>query len=273
MRTLLASLLALTTIVLLPFADLAVWVQRELVGTTPFVRLGEQVIDQQAVRDALADRIVTDLVRAAPGLAADAPALRPLIAAELRAPQLRPAFDDLLASTHDQLRNGHDPLQLDLRPLLPVVRAQLPPSLARRVPPAASFPPITVLRKSDAPAVWAGVHLVQRAALLIPILAALGLAATIAVARRRGLACVLLGVAVAVIGIGIIALVGPGRSVLEHHQGASLQRSAFLAGYDTVTRSFVVQTAAFAGVGGALVAAGGILAWRGTGQSRPRGWA
>src|ERR1700738_1685127 len=114
MRALLAFLLAVAALVLVPFADVGVWVQRQLVGTSSFVRLGEDVLQQSAVRAALAQRIVTEMETRVPALTTQDSALRSVVDQALRSPQLRPAFDSALASTHDQLRNGHDPLELDL---------------------------------------------------------------------------------------------------------------------------------------------------------------
>lgn len=273
MRTLLASLLTVVAVVLVPFADLAVWVQRELVGTTPFVRLGEQVLDQGAVRDALAQRIVIDVGDAAPAFAGQASALQPAVAALLTQPSIRPALDDLLASTHDQLRSGHDPLQLDLSPVLPVLRQQLPPFLATRLPSALTLAPVTVLRRRDAPAVWDGVQLVQGAALALPIVALLALVGALLAARRRAGVCVAVGLATTLASVGLIALLKPGRSLLEHQTGTPTQRAAFLAGYDTVTRSFVQQTVVLAVIGGALVAFGLLVLWRESRNTRPSGWA
>ncbi|HWW44354.1 MAG TPA: hypothetical protein VN180_04715, partial [Acidimicrobiia bacterium] len=68
MRAFLVSLLVAAAIVLVPFADLGVWAQRELVSTTSFVNLGEQVLQQGAVRDALAQQIVNDVASRAPAV-------------------------------------------------------------------------------------------------------------------------------------------------------------------------------------------------------------
>jgi hypothetical protein len=273
MRTFLAALLAVAFVVLVPLANLGAWAQRELVGTTPFVRLGQQVLDQSAVRAALADRIVTSLEAANPALiAADGP-IRAFVIQELASPAVRPAFDDLLASTHDQLRQGHDPLQLDLSSLLPVLRQQVPPNLAARLPSSVYLAPVTVVRRSDAPAVWEGVQLVQNDALVVVLLTVLALVGAIAAARRRGPLCIVLGLVTAAIAVALIAVVKPGRSLLESHSGTSTQRAAFLAGYDVVTRSFVVQTVFVAVAGFVLVIAGCILAWNQTRNVRPSDWA
>jgi hypothetical protein len=273
MRTFLAVVLAVVFVVLVPLADLAAWAQRELVGTTPFVRLGEQVLDQNAVRAALADRIVTSLESTNPALISADAAARSFVTQQLASPVVKPAFDDLLASTHDQLRQGHDPLQLDLAPVLPVLREQLPANLSARVPGSLTLAPVTVLRRRDAPAVWQGVQLVQNDALVVVAVTIVALVGAIAVARRRGAMCISLGLATALIAVGLIAVVKPGRSLLESQSGTATQRAAFLAGYDVVTHSFVLQTVVLAVVGLVLVVVGCLLAWNEARNVRPTGWA
>jgi hypothetical protein len=273
MRALLAFLLAVVALVLVPFADVGVWVQRELVGTTSFVRLGEDVLQQSAVRAALAQRIVTEMETRVPALTTQDSALRSVVDQALRSPQLRPAFDNALASTHDQLRNGHDPLELDLNPLLPLVRQQLPAALASRVPTNATLTPVIVLRRRDAPVVWESVQLVQDTAVVVPLLALAALVAAILVARRRGALCIAVGTVIIIVALGILALVKPGRSLLEHQVGDATQRAAFSAGYDTVLRSFVQQTIVLALVGVALAAVGAVLIWQRGRNTRPTGWA
>ncbi len=273
MRTFLAALLAVVFVALVPLSDLALWAQRELVGTTPFVRLGEQVLDESAVRAALADRIVTSLEAKNPALiAADVPA-RTFVTQQLASPVVKPAFDDLLTSTHDQLRQGHDPLQLDLSPLLPVLHQQLPANLASRLPTTVLLAPVTVLSRRDAPALWESVQLVQNDALVVVALTVVALVGAIAVARNRGALCIILGLATAAIAVGVIALVKPGRSLLESQSGTSTQRAAFLAGYDVVTRSLVLQTVVVAGAGLVLVLAGCLVAWNQGRNARPTRWA
>jgi hypothetical protein len=93
------------------------------------------------------------------------------------------------------------------------------------------------------------------------------------VARRRGRLCIVLGVLTAAIGVILIALVKPGRSLLEHQTGTATDRSAFLAGYNVVTQSFVRQTVGVVIAGAVLVVVGGVLAWRAGRTVRPRSWA
>ena len=273
MRSILASLLVLVAILLVPFADVGVWVQRELVGATSFVRLGEQVLGRAAVRDALSERLVSDLSGTVPGVAGREEALRPVVSSMLASPAVRPALDTVLANTHDQLGHGHDPLQLDVSPVLPAVRAQLPAGVASRIPAGLSIAPVTVLRRQDTPVVWETVQVVQHAALVIPLLALAAFAGALLAARRRGGVCIAVGAATLLLALGLIALVRPGRSVLEQQRGTPTQRAAFLAGYDAVTRSFVQQTALLAGLGVLVVVIGFLVTWQQERNVRPRGWA
>lgn len=273
MRALLAFLLATVVVLLVPFANLGVWVQRELVGTTSFVRVGEDVLSQAQVRAALTDRIVTDLDQRVPGLAGQDATVRSIVDQGLRDPRYRAVFDDALANTHDQLRNGHDPLELDLNPLVPLVRQQLPAAVASRVPRGVTLTPVVVLRRRDAPVLWEGVQLVQGAAAVIPTLTLVLLAAAILAARRRGALCITVGALVTLLSLGMLALVKPGRSLLEHQVGDPTQRAAFHAGYDTVLRSFVQQTIVSALIGVVLAVIGGVLVWQQDRNRRPTGWA
>ena len=133
--------------------------------------------------------------------------------------------------------------------------------------------PVTVLRRRDAPEVWDGVQLVQGAALALPIAMLVAFAGALLVARRRATVCITVGVAATLLSVGLLALVKPGRSLLEHQSGSPTQRAAFLAGYTTVTRSFVQQTVAFAALGAVLVVAGLVVLWQQSRTTRPSGWA
>jgi hypothetical protein len=273
MRTFLAALLATVAVLLVPFANLGVWIEREVVGSTSFQRLGEQVIDQPAARDALAEQIAADLTSRSPSLASREPNLQALIADALARPALRPALDDALASTHDQLRSGHDPLQLDVTPLVSAVRDQLPPRLAVNLPAGFTVAPVSVLRRQDAPTIWDGIQLVQGTALVLPIIALLAFVGALLAARRRGGLCVAVGVATTIASLGMLALVKPGRSLLEQQSGTPAQRAAFLAGYDTVLRSFEQQTVVFAVLGGVVALVGILILWQRSRTARPLGWA
>jgi hypothetical protein len=110
--------------------------------------------------------------------------------------------------------------------------------------------------------VWEGVQRVQGAAVVIPILFLAALAGALLAGRRRAPMCIALGAAMTMLALGLIALVKPGRSVLEQQTGTPTQRAAFHAGYDTVTRSFVQQTVVFAVVGALLAVVGVVMIWR-----------
>ncbi|HWW43537.1 MAG TPA: hypothetical protein VN180_00535, partial [Acidimicrobiia bacterium] len=168
---------------------------------------------------------------------------------------------------------GHDPLQLDLSPLLPTLREQLPAALASRLPSQLALQPVTVLRRSDAPAVWDGVQLVQAIALVLPIALLVALGGALLAARHRGAVCIAVGLGATALAVGLIALVQPGRSLLEHQSGTPSQRAAFLSGFDTVTHSFVQQTVVLAVVGVVLTVGGLVASYAAGRRVRPAGWA
>jgi len=146
-------------------------------------------------------------------------------------------------------------------------------AVAARVPSSVTLTPVIVLRRRDAPVLWEGVQLVQDAAAVVPILVLALLAAAILAARRRGALCITVGGFITLVALGVLALVKPGRSLLEHQVGDPTQRAAFHAGYDTVLRSFVQQTIVLALVGVALAALGAVLIWQRGRNTRPTGWA
>ena len=258
-RSLAASLLAVVAVVLLPFADLGLWIRREVVSTDAFVRLADEVLDQRAVRVALTERVVAELEEETPELAGQDPTVRSIVSRALRSPKFRPAFREELADVHGQFRDGHDPLELDLTSLLRILRTQLPPTLAEQVPSSETLAPATVLRRRDAPAIWIGVQHLEGAATAIPLITIAVVMLALLVARRRAQVCVGIGIAGALLSVALILLLEPGRSLLEHHAGGDpMQRAAFLAGYNTVTHSLVIQTIVLAIVG-VVLALGGIF--------------
>ena len=64
MRTFFAGLLLTVGILLLPLADIGVWVQRQLVPTDAFLDMTSEVLDEPEVQQALAERITEELVAA-----------------------------------------------------------------------------------------------------------------------------------------------------------------------------------------------------------------
>jgi hypothetical protein len=257
-----ALVAAALTVVLLPLASLGFWAQRNVVGTDSFDRLADRVLAQQAIRRELTEAVLSELDSEVPEAAGQTALLRPIVAHVVDTPQVRESLARSLIKTHTQLRNGHDPLQLDLNPVLPAVRRHVPAIVNAVIPADVRLDPVTVLRRSDAPVVWSSVEFVQNFALGTAVITfALALFAIIA-GRKRGWVCVVLGGAATVIALVMIALVEPGRTLFEHEAGGTVRRDALRAGYLTVVHSFAAEMVVLAIAGAALALVGLILALR-----------
>jgi hypothetical protein len=247
-------------VVLLPLASLGLWAQREVVSASAFNHLADQVLEQRPVRRQVAQTIVAELDSEVPELTGDNQILRPIVARVVGRAQVRAALAHSLAHTHLELRNGHDPLQLDLNPVLPIVRQQLPGIVAAQIPADVKIDTVNVLHRRDAPVIWVSVEFVQGFALAAAVVTLALLLLAIAASRRRGLACVVLGAITTIISVVLIALVEPGRTLFEHEAGGSIRRDALRAGYYTVVHSFATQMIVLAVAGVALALGGLILA-------------
>ncbi len=254
MRGFLVGLVVVLGIVLLPLADLAVWVERELLDTASFTRLADDVLDEPDVRIALADQVARRLVERFPDLRGSEVDLRRSAALVAKSDAFRVVFDDAVGRMHGQLVDREDRLSLDLDAMVPLVRDRLPPDVAARIPRPAGLADLEVVRRDDLPLLWNGVRVAQRAAIVFPIVSIVLLAAAILLARRRGVTTAIIGGAAAVVLLAVVVLMQFGRSVLESFSGDEVQRRAFDAAAGTVAGSFVRQTVLLAG--GALVVAG-----------------
>jgi hypothetical protein len=251
--------------VLMPLASLGLWAQREVVSTSVFDHLADRVLEQRPVRRQLAQTVVAELDSEVPELAGQRQILGPVVARVVGAAQVRAALARSLAHTHLQLRNGHDPLQLDLNPVLPIVRQQLPGIVAAQIPADIKIDTVTVLHRRDAPAIWVSVEFVQGFALAVAVATVALLLIAIAASRRRGLVCLVLGAITTIVSLIMIALVEPGRTLVEHEAGGSIRREAVRAGYYTVVHPFATQMIVIA-VAGVALALGGIILAR---EDRP----
>jgi hypothetical protein len=275
MRGFLAGLLALVGLVLLPFAALGVWTQRELLPTESFTDLASDVVNEPAVQSALAQRVTTEIVNQAPQIGAGRIVVQVGVGQVLRTEQFDQAFRASVGDMHAQLRRGDDELRLDLNALLPVVRsqvAQVNQQVANAIP-SGGLPAITVVTRDDVPELWAGVQIGRQASWAFPALCLLVLVAAVLVAERRSTMLIVVGLGVLVVATALVLIVRLGREPLSRVVGSEVTIDAFNAGYDTVTSSFVTQTLVLAGLG-AVAAFGGVaLKIRAAGNRRPGFWA
>ena len=276
MRGFFAGVLIVVGLLLVPFASQGVWVQRELLSTSAFTRLSTDVLAQDAVRDALANRIVDELEKRVSQLSLVRFALVPALREALDTEQFRTIFERSVGDLHSQLERGDDELILDLDAMLPLVRelvSQVPlvgEGVASEIPDGV-LPGFTVVTKENVPQLWVGVDATQEAWWLFPVLALVFLGAGVAMARRRAVAVVVVGLGIALIAVVLVLSLRLGRDPLSEVAGPTVEIDAFKAGYDTVTDSLAVQTMVL-GLAGLVVAAiglGFVFVGRRTPRARP----
>lgn len=262
MRGILAGVLIAVGLLLVPFASQGVWVERKLLSTRAFTTLSTDVLAQDAVRDALANRIADELEKRVSQVSLVRFALVPALREALDTEEFEAIFERAVADVHSQLERGDDELKLDLDAVLPLVRelvSQVPlvgESVASEIPDGV-LPAFTVVTKENVPQLWVGVEATQDAWWLFAVLSLAFLGAGVAVARRRALAVVVVGLGIAVIAVVLVLALRLGRDPLSEVAGPTVEVDAFRAGYDTVTDSLAVQTMVL-GLGGLVVAAIGL---------------
>ena len=75
-RRALVSLLLVAAGFLLPFALVGLWTQQVLLDRERFTNLSDDLLDREAVRQGIADAVLTDIERTQPVPAATEPAIR-----------------------------------------------------------------------------------------------------------------------------------------------------------------------------------------------------
>src|SRR6185436_5299153 len=171
MRPFFAGLLLVVAVLLLPLADIGIWVQRQLVPTDAFLDVTTEVLGEPEVQQALAERITEELVAREPRLGSNQGILTPAIRQAVDSAAFDQVLRASLGTMHEQLTGGEDVLALDLDSALPVVRSQVEgvnASVAQQIP--TDLAPITVLERDEAPALWKAVELTRQASWLLPLL-------------------------------------------------------------------------------------------------------
>lgn len=259
-------------LLLVPFANQGVWIERELMSTRSFSKLSTEVLDQEAVRNALANRLADELENRVPQLALGRFALVPVLREVLGTTQFEGIFERAVGDMHAQLKRGDDRLTLDLDAALPLVRelvAKVDDGLASKIPDSA-FPGITVVTRQNVPQLWVGFDVTRGASWLFPILALACLVGGVLMSRRRARAFLVVGLGVATIALILVLGLRLGRDPLLGVGGPTAELDALTAGYNVVSESLVVQTAVLglAGLVVALIGSGLVLVRRG--PSRPQ---
>ena len=264
LRAVAAGVLLVVGFVLFPLGNLGIWVQRQALDASAFTDLALSVVDEPAVRDALSQRLVDELVAAEPRLGVARVVLEPGVAQLLRTGAFRAVFSSAVGQMHTQLEQGADELSLNLDPVLPLVRdavARIDEGVAERIPQTDVLPAITVVKRDDVPELWDGVQLSRDASWAFPAIALIALVGAVAAANRRSRMLVTIGLGVALLSFLQILVVRFGRGVLSDVAGPNVSLGAFTRGYDVVTGTFITQTIVVA-VAGLAVAGASIAATR-----------
>jgi hypothetical protein len=261
MRGFIAGVLIVLGLIIVPLANLGVWTQREVLSTDAFSSLSNEVLQEQAVRDALANRIADELVKKVPELGLGRFLLVPALSQAIATPEFQQIFEGAVSDMHAQLERGDDQLTLNLDAILPLVKqlvAKVDSGLAARIPTQTGLAAITVVKKDNVPQLWLGLDITRGASWAFPIAALVLLGLGIAVATNRGLALLLAGLGLAAIALFMVVALKVGREPLSNVAGRDVDVNAFDAGYDVVTESLVLQTAVL-GLIGLVAALGGIV--------------
>lgn len=276
MRGFIAGVLVVVGLILVPFATIGIWTQRELLDTEAFTDLAAEVLHEEPVRDALAKRLVDEIVKREPRLGLGRFVLEPAMREVIGTSQFEQIFRLAVADMHTQLERGDDQLQLNLDAMLPILRnivARVSSGLANQIPDSVGLPSITVVRKDQVPQVWFGVQVTREASWAFPLLMVLVFAAAIAIAHHHARTLVIVGFGVAIVCLLLALVLRTGRDALSDVAGPAVDVAAFDAAYDVVTDSLVTQTLLMGGVGLVGGGVGVALLVRRSGSTRPTEWA
>ena len=255
-RRALVSLLLVAAGFLLPFALVGLWTQQVLLDRERFTNLSDDLLDREAVRQGIADAVLTDIERTQPVPAAAEPAIRAGINGALTTPAYRAAFKESLGGVHDQLTSGDDTVTLDVAPGVDLARSQNAQVAAalRNVQVA----PIVIARRSEVPILWGAVDGAQRIALLTPLVVLALLALAVAVSERRWRALGIAGVVVAGVSLIFLGLMALAKQLVGRTLDQFASRDAFDAAWDVIARSLTNSTLIIV-LGALVLATGGFV--------------
>jgi hypothetical protein len=291
-RSLLAALLVLALIPAAALANTSMWASRTVLDRTEFSATVGRALDTEAARNALAERLADALFRAivsvddrlrfvlAP-LVGELPTasdealiegLEPLVADVLADPRTATARGALVLAIHDALigavedpeatvRIEGDTLVLDAADLLRAVIGALQSRLGNIGVSISENTTIEIVLASS-PAIAStpdGLSALERLGAVAPLVA-IGIGfLVLAVARRRGAALSMVGLAVALGGVAGLVLVALGGAAVAGAD-TSVDPGLLTSTYGALSEELFVQSAVFVAAGGALVAVGVFLA-------------
>jgi hypothetical protein len=253
-RRALVTLLLVAAGFLLPFALVGLWTQQVLLDRERFTNLSDDLLDREAVRQGIADAVVTDIEQTQSVPVASEPVIRTGIAGALGTPAYRAAFKESLGGVHDQLTSAR--ITLDVAPGVNLARAQNP-QVARALS-GTQLPPIVIARRSEVPILWGAVDGAQRVALVTPLVVLVLLAMAVAISERRWRALGIAGTVVAGVSLLFLGLMALAKQVVGRSLDPFVARDAFDAAWDVIARSLANSTLIIV-IGALVVAAGGFV--------------
>jgi hypothetical protein len=248
----LAIMLIVIGCLLAPLASVGVWTRREVLDTSSFTNLADDLLAKEAVRNELADRIVRNLERSHPQLAFAHPGVVAVVRGVMPAPAFKQVFRGAVHSLHGQLVNGDEQLTLDLSAALALISADLGrinPNALNYLPSASTIPVIVIAQRSDKPIVWDAVNLMKPLSWFAPLTVFALLFAGVLLADRRWRALGIAGVGVVLASLALIGALRVGRSTVASAIGSVDVRAGVNAGWDVIGRSVSGQTLIITGLG------------------------
>jgi len=255
-RRALVTLLLVAAGFLLPFALLGLWTQQVLLDRERFTNLSDDLLDREAVRQGIADAVVTDIEQTQSAPVGSEPVIRTGIAGALDTPAYRAAFKESLGGVHDQLTSDEDTITLDVAPGVNLARAQNP-QVARALG-GTQLPPIVIARRSEVPILWGAVDGAQRVALITPLVVLVLLALAVAMSERRWRALGIAGTVVAGVSLLFLGIMALAKQVVGRSLDPFVARDAFDAAWDVIARSLANSTLIIV-IGALVVAVGGFV--------------
>jgi hypothetical protein len=148
-------------------ANIGVYAQRDIYDTERFAKHASALLRDPDVREQLAQSMANALVSEVPQLRSVEPLLATAASAVISTPQFAAVFDDAVRQAHSQLVSGARTIQLDLGASVSLVLRQLTeglPFAQALIPDFTGALKVTVLERSQAPALWSAVEIARNAA-------------------------------------------------------------------------------------------------------------
>lgn len=261
MRGFIAGVLVVIGLVLVPLGVIGVWMERRVLPSDAFADLALEVLREEPVTEAFANRFLDELEQRVPQLSAGRFVLEPAVKQAIGTSQFETVFGLSVRDMHEQLIQGDNELTLNLDAMLPIVRdlvAQVSSDVADQIPSSVGLSAITVVREDQVPQLWLGVKVTRQAAWIFPLLMLVAFVGAVLVASKREYVLMVCGFGTAFVCLVMGLVLRTGRDFLSDYVGSVVDLRAFNAGYDVVVGSVIGQ-ALLIGIVGLLAGVGGVV--------------